>query len=206
MSKESELFRELRLLGGQELLSEEQKAHVWQKFGQTCAVLVGDMSGFTRRTKDYGILHFLTLINRMRGTVLPVLRESGADHIRVEADNIYAAFPHVDDALRGAVLAQQMILEHNRSRPPAEFLELCIGIGYGKVLQAGHEGVFGDQMNLASKLGEDTAKAFEILLTEQAFQKLDATDHPRFEKCSTQVSEVAISYFKALIQSESASA
>ena len=44
---------------------------------------------------------------------------------------------------------------------------VCIGIGYGELLHAGEEGYYGDQMNLASKLGEDIAEGAETLVTNE---------------------------------------
>jgi adenylate cyclase len=41
----------------------------------------------------------------------------------------------------------------------------CIGIGYGRVLRIGDHDVFGAEVNAAAKLGEDTAQAWEILVT-----------------------------------------
>ena len=43
---------------------------------------------------------------------------------------------------------------------------LCVGIGYGRVLRIGDRDVFGQEVNAASKLGEDLATAGEILVTE----------------------------------------
>ena len=42
---------------------------------------------------------------------------------------------------------------------------LCIGLGYGDMLRIGDADVFGAEVNAASKLGEDTAEAWEILVT-----------------------------------------
>lgn len=41
----------------------------------------------------------------------------------------------------------------------------CVGIGFGKILRIGDIDVFGQEVNAASKLGEDTAKSDEILVT-----------------------------------------
>jgi len=43
---------------------------------------------------------------------------------------------------------------------------LCVGIGFGDVLRIGDSDVWGREVNAASKLGEDTAKSVEILVTE----------------------------------------
>ena len=43
---------------------------------------------------------------------------------------------------------------------------LCVGLGFGRVLRIGDADVFGAEVNAASKLGEDIAKAGEILVTQ----------------------------------------
>src|SRR5919199_1182131 len=48
------------------------------------------------------------------------------------------------------------------------------GIGYGEVLIVEDEDLFGSEVNLASKLGEDLAERGEILLTESAFAEVEA--------------------------------
>jgi hypothetical protein len=42
---------------------------------------------------------------------------------------------------------------------------LCIGLGYGDVLRIGDSDVFGAEVNAASKLGEDHARPYEIMVT-----------------------------------------
>lgn len=54
---------------------------VWECAGpsgsQQCAVLISDMSGFTRLTKQYGIVHFASLIVVMRAIVRPIFEACG---------------------------------------------------------------------------------------------------------------------------------
>jgi adenylate cyclase len=45
-------------------------------------------------------------------------------------------------------------------------------IGYGRILNIGDEDIFGDEVNLASKLGEDIASKGEILLSSAARAEL----------------------------------
>ena len=50
-------------------------------------------------------------------------------------------------------------------RAAEEQVILCCCIGYGRILKIGDDDVFGHEVNLASKLGEDVAEANEILVT-----------------------------------------
>ena len=55
--------------------------------------------------------------------------------------------------------------EYNTKRPNNEHILLCLGIGTGMMLRIGEHDVYGEEVNSASKLGEDTAKPWEILVT-----------------------------------------
>ena len=62
---------------------------------------------------------------------------------------------------------QPAIARLNRGRPPSERVAFSFGIGFGEVLDLGHD-LLGLEVNLASKLGEDRARPGEILLTPGA--------------------------------------
>lgn len=56
----------------------------------------------------------------------------------------------------------------NVRRLPEEQVLFCVGIGFGRILRIGDVDVFGAEVNAASKLGEDIAKADQILVTRAA--------------------------------------
>jgi len=59
--------------------------------------------------------------------------------------------------------------------------ECCIGIGFGPIYAIGPNHAMGDEMNRASKLGEDTARGGETLVTEDAYATLAPHTGVRFE-------------------------
>jgi len=59
--------------------------------------------------------------------------------------------------------------------------ECCIGIGFGPIYAIGPNHAMGDEMNRASKLGEDTARGGETLVTEAAYATLEQRPRVRFE-------------------------
>jgi class 3 adenylate cyclase len=72
---------------------------------------------------------------------------------------------------------QRVLKEYNSKKAPEEQVLLCIGLGFGRVLRIGDSDVFGAEVNAASKLGEDIAEAWEILVTEAVKEKAsDMTD------------------------------
>src|SRR5207237_361032 len=50
-------------------------------------------------------------------------------------------------------------------------VKLCIGLGFGKILELSGD-AFGDQVNVAFKLGEDVAAPGEILMSAEAVEDL----------------------------------
>lgn len=61
---------------------------------------------------------------------------------------------------------QRTLKDYNDGRLANEQVLLCLGLGYGRLLRIGDEDVFGEEVNASSKLGEDTAGPWEILVTE----------------------------------------
>jgi hypothetical protein len=58
----------------------------------------------------------------------------------------------------------------------------CAGVGYGRVLAIGPNLAQGDEMNRASKLGEDIARGNETLVTERVHNAVAARDDLVFER------------------------
>lgn len=83
-----------------------------------------------------------------------------------------------------------MVAEGNRDAPEADRIEVAVGIGHGPILLADHD-FFGDEVNLASKLGEDIAGHGEILLTQAARKELNGKAH-RFKALNLKISGVGL--------------
>ena len=154
----------LRLRQAQPQRAAAIDAEIEARFSQTLAVAVMDMAGFSQLASEAGIIPSLAQIYRVRSHTIPVIEAHGGRILKLEADNVYAVFPTAEQAL----MAMETVLQRLR----AEDLHASIGIGFGEVLVVGERDVFGHEMNLASKLGEDVAAADEILLTAAAHAAL----------------------------------
>jgi class 3 adenylate cyclase len=64
---------------------------------------------------------------------------------------------------------------------------LCVGIGYGPILRIGDSDVYGNQVNAASKLGEDTAKARDILITRAAMDAISDVPDVSYAKLEERI-------------------
>jgi adenylate cyclase len=64
-------------------------------------------------------------------------------------------------------------------------IQYCIGIGFGRVLLLSND-LFGDEVNVAYKLGEDVARSGEILVSEAAHAAIVARSGEFAFSASTQ--------------------
>jgi len=166
----------------------EIDAEIRDRFLVTRAIVVLDMADFSRLTQETGIIPTLQEVYRMRDITVPTLEEHDGRVLKVEADNLYAVFQNSDTALSATA--------HLLNRLNATNLHASIGIGYGNVLMVGDRDLYGDEMNLASKLGEDLAQDDEILLTEAAYQALTHPNNWQFGSFSQELSDIIFNVYQ----------
>jgi len=155
----------------------------WGKYSWRRAILSLDMTGFTSTAIREGELQSLLRIFDAQKVCAPVLQEFNAELIRFFADDIVALFASPTEALDASFEIHRRVRLFNASDQAADYAtECCIGIGYGEVLAIGPNLSQGNEMVQASKLGEDIARANEILLTESAYQALLHRADIRFER------------------------
>ena len=173
------------------------KTYAWDHFGFEVAVLVIDSVGFTRTTQEKGIVHFLTQLAKSRKIINKVMDKYKPISYSFHADNCYAFFRDVDLAFNAAVELQKMIQKASIPLVGDEYFGLSIGIGFGRLLKAGsHEHYFGDEMNIASKLGEDTGSRDDILLSDNAYNSLSNKKNFLFRMHTSSISGVEFKYHK----------
>ena len=157
---------------------------IWDLFGESWAIMFTDLSGFSRNVAKFGIIHFLQTIYESERLLIPIIEDHDGILLKAEGDSLLVIFRNVSKAMSGAIAMQRALLIYNKDKAEEEKVLLCVGIGYGKVLRIGDIDVFGHEVNTASKLGEDTADAYEILVTPAV--KESAVDNPeyRFVSCN----------------------
>jgi class 3 adenylate cyclase len=141
-------------------------ARIWDLFGETWAVMFTDLSGFSRGVADFGIVHYLQVIYESERLFVPCIDRHDGILLKTEGDSLLVIFRNPAKAVDCAVEMQRVAAGYNADRDAAEKVLLCVGIGYGPVLRIGDRDVYGSEVNAASKLGEDTAMAGEILVTD----------------------------------------
>eukprot|EP00736_Rhodelphis_marinus_P008163 Rmarinus@m.26221 len=159
----TELQKKLSRLSSHICEHGDVSAGLRSEFEHRGVVLVSDMSGFTRLTKKYGILFFLSLISKMREICGPVYAKHGGTVVDTEADNFLVLFPNVSQAVKAVATVLGYLAEFNKGKPKDNRILICIGIAEGLLINAGNE-LYGETMDTAMRLGEDLAGPEELLL------------------------------------------
>lgn len=145
-------------------------AAVWAARGQKAAILVTDLSGFTKQTKKHGILHFLHVFRRCEQACLPIIEAFGGQLMKQEADDLITIFDDPLSALKAGIEMQQVTQTLNQHLPnPDDHVRMSMGVDYGPLIRLDDD-AFGDAVNVAFKLGEDVADAGELLIGKTAFE------------------------------------
>ena len=199
MSKISreELFRLLDARLADPSVAAAQDVELWKRCAVDRAILVLDLSGFTRLTRERGILHFLSVYRRALKLACPLIEAHQGRCVKLDADNVIGAFARASDALAAACAIRAETGVVNGPLPRDERVHVCQGIGFGEILELADD-VYGDEVNIAFKLGEDVARAEEILVSEAAADRLAAEGEKKLERTHTvTLGGVSVRYFAA---------
>jgi len=139
---------------------------IWDLFGEDWCVMFTDLSGFSRGVAQFGIIHFLQTIHESERILIPVIEDHDGILLKTEGDSFLVIFRNVRKAMQCSITMQKTLMKYNENKSDEEKVLLCVGLGYGRVLRIGDTDVFGTEVNAASKLGEESAKAWEILVTD----------------------------------------
>ena len=71
---------------------------------------------------------------------------------------------------------QAACTRYNENRPPEEHVLLGLGLSSGTVLRIAGDDVFGEAVNSASKLREDTSGPWDILVTQEFVDHCEGLD------------------------------
>lgn len=134
------------------------------------------------------------MIHKMQRVTRPIVERHKGAVVKYEADNCFAVFPNPDAAIAASLEIQHDLDVANLLTDDASDVHVAIGIGHGPVLLFCDD-LYGNEMNLASKLGEDTAERGEILLTEAA-KKACTSKRYAFQRLPLSMSGVRMRAYK----------
>lgn len=166
-------------------------------FSEERTVMVLDMSGFTRMTQEGNLIAYLLMINQMKRLSLPCVEEAGGILIKAEHDNLTCLFDNVTAALAASKQITSRLESANVVLPTERELYISIGIGHGTILNVGNADIYGDEVNLASKLGEDIAEKGDTLLTARAHAQVAGKDL-QLKKETISISGIRFDYYRVM--------
>ena len=165
---------------------------LWNEYGAEEAVMVMDMSGFSHMTQKYGVIHYLSMVKRMQGVTRPIIERYHGHVVKYEADNCFARFKEVVDAIRASIGINHAIEGMNLMTPDEFDIHVSCGIDYGRFLLIKKKDFFGNAVNKASKLGEDISGPGEILVTEEAMRHVGEMLEIRTKKVNFNISGISL--------------
>lgn len=146
-----------------------------------------DLSGFSRGVAKFGIIHFLQMIHESERLLIPRIEGHDGILLKVEGDSFLVIFRNVRKALQCSIDMQRTLDTYNEGKAPEDQVLLCVGLGFGRMLRIGDSDVFGAEVNAASKLGEDLAKAREVLVTEAVRREAEGVPGVAFEPYAAEI-------------------
>ncbi len=138
---------------------------IWDLFGEEWCVMFTDLSGFSRRVAEFGIIHFLQTIHESERILLPVIEYFDGILLKIEGDSFLVIFRKPKKGLHCAFAMERRLAAYNIDKKDEDKVLLGVGLGFGRLLRIGDSDVFGAEVNAASKLGEDRAGAGDVLVT-----------------------------------------
>ncbi len=153
-------------------------ARIWDLFGETWAVMFTDLAGFSRDVSNFGIIHFLQIIQESQRLLIPCIDRYDGFLLKTDGDSLLVIFRNLRKAVECALAMHRVVKGYDAGRDAAEKIRLCLGLGWGRVLRIGDRDVFGAEVNAAAKLGEDVAGAEEIIVSEAVCQTVGNLDPP----------------------------
>ncbi len=147
------------------------ESDLWQKYGCKKAVMMVDMSGFTVLSRQHGIVHYLSMIKRMKSIVSTRIHDYGLV-VKFIGDNCLAVFSDPLSAIRFSMLLSDTFSIGNVVAPDSLDIYISCGIDFGDILMVEQKDCFGHAVNISSKLGEDVAKPGQILITQEAMDSI----------------------------------
>jgi len=139
-------------------------------------MLQSDLSGFTRLTKKYGILHFMTLILNCRKIFQRHLLESDGEILKYDGDNNICKFKTTKSAIEFVHNVTEDLDKYNEGKEKDFQIRAKIGMAKGLVLVSDDGDIVGDGWEECCALSEGLAEVGEVLISEDIKVDLDGLD------------------------------
>src|SRR5689334_6262770 len=89
---------------------------IWDLFGEDWCVMFTDLSGFSRRVAEFGIIHFLQTIYESERLLIPVIDDHDGFVLKTEGDSLLVIFRNAQKTVQCAIAMQRVLMEYNSDR------------------------------------------------------------------------------------------
>ncbi len=173
------------------------KGKIHDKYSRELSIMFSDIADFSYKTRAIGTVEFLSQLDLVYSIARKHTRKNKGRIIRTIGDNLFFAFDGPLESLKTAVSIQKELARENEGKDdPLQKIQVCFGITYGQCLDFKRE-IYGDCVNMASKLAEDIADSNDILLGEKAFSMIKGhlQDIPAVME-NTVISDIPLCYYR----------
>jgi len=129
-----------------------------------------DLVGYTHLSQSNESLA-LELLEEHRSLLRPAFQARGGTEVKTIGDAFLVEFKSALDAVTCAVEMQERMRERNAATSPSRRLELRIGVHVGDVVHGEGGDIYGDAVNVASRL-EPLAEPGGICISQQVFDQI----------------------------------
>ena len=96
----------------------EIDARIWDLFGETWAVMFTDLAGFSRRVREFGIIHFLQVIQESQRLLIPCIEHYDGILLKTDGDSLMVIFRNVRKAIECALAMHRTVEDVRRGAGP----------------------------------------------------------------------------------------
>ena len=139
---------------------------------QVLTVFFTDIVQFTQKAQAAeAAIDLMTLLQGYEKISLPTIDRLKGSVVKKMGDGILAVFKHPLNAALAALEIQQQIKEYNEFKVEAERFHVRIGLDTGRVIRDKEGDVFGNTVNVASRM-ESKAQPGDIYLTQATYEEI----------------------------------
>ncbi len=140
-----------------------------------------DFTHMVHRSDADGIVYALALARRAEEVMRPAVERHGGEIVKRVADTWFGVFGEPAGALAAVLDGMKALAGFNATRTGRlgdgtrnEPIHACAGLGWGSALVLPGADIYGEEVNRAFVLGEDTAAGGEILCTSAFLEGIGA--------------------------------
>lgn len=157
---------------------------------RTLTVVFTDIKGFTRQVTSRSREELLGVLDAHEQLLLPVVEHYGGRVVKTLGEAFLLVFEVPTRAVLAGVMMQKRLREYNAEKPEEDRIHIGVAIHTGEVEVVDDSDVFGDAVNIASRIQAVTGPG-EVFLTEATYLSMSQAEVPTAEVGSYEISGIA---------------